>query len=253
MVAARLAPGRVLARAAAVLRLADAPRRPASASGSPPSARAAWPTCRSLVEESLSVSRHPARQDDGPRAPSSPTRFSARVGRAGRPRGPLAHGRPLADGVGADELRDHAGARLLVRRAEHRPRRRTRSRSARSSPSPRCRRACCSRSSRCCHVGVDIQTLAARCSTRIFEYLDLPVDIAERPDAGRARPRRARRGALRGRRLPLRRRTRAPTLERRRHRRPAGHARRARRRDRRGQDDARLPRRAAVRRRARAA
>ena len=59
---------------------------------------------------------------------------------------------------------------------------------------------------------------------RIFEYLDLPVDIAERADAGRARPgARARRGALRGRRLPLRARTRRATLQRHRPRRPAGH------------------------------
>ena len=53
-------------------------------------------------------------------------------------------------------------------------------------------------------VGIDIQTSLALFH-RIFEYLDLPVDIAEREDARELR-RRARRGALRGRLVRLRRR-----------------------------------------------
>ena len=55
-------------------------------------------------------------------------------------------------------------------------------------------------------VGIDIQTSLALFH-RIFEYLDLPVDIAERDDARELR-RRARRGALRGRLVRLRRRRR---------------------------------------------
>ena len=56
------------------------------------------------------------------------------------------------------------------------------------------------------NVGIDIQTSRALFD-RIFEYLDLPVEITERADARRARRRRiagARRGPLRGRPLPLR-------------------------------------------------
>ena len=41
----------------------------------------------------------------------------ARVGEPGRPRGPLADGRPLDDGRDPDLVRGHAGARLPVRRA----------------------------------------------------------------------------------------------------------------------------------------
>ena len=53
-------------------------------------------------------------------------------------------------------------------------------------------------------VGIDIQTSLALFH-RIFEYLDLPVDITEREDAHELE-RRARRGALRGRVVRLRRR-----------------------------------------------
>ena len=54
------------------------------------------------------------------------------------------------------------------------------------------------------NVGLDMQTSLALFH-RIFEYLDLPIDIAERARPGRARPRpRPRRGPLRGRRLRLR-------------------------------------------------
>ena len=59
---------------------------------------------------------------------------------------------------------------------------RTRSRSARSSRSRRCRHGCCSRSSQLLSVGLEVQTSLALFG-RIFEYLDLPVDIVERPDA----------------------------------------------------------------------
>ena len=59
---------------------------------------------------------HPARQDDGPqRRAGRPLR--GRVGEPRRPRGPLAHGRPLDDGLDPDDVRGHAGARLPVRRA----------------------------------------------------------------------------------------------------------------------------------------
>ena len=75
--------------------------------------------------------------------------------------------------VGPDELRHDAGARLLVRRA----RRRARSRSAPSSRSRRCRRGCCSRSSRCCRSASTCRPRGALFA-RIFEYLDLPVDVA---------------------------------------------------------------------------
>ena len=58
---------------------------------------------------------HPARQDHGPRArPGRP--LPRRVLQPGRPRGALAHGRPLGHGQHPGDLRDHAGARVLVRR-----------------------------------------------------------------------------------------------------------------------------------------
>ena len=91
--------------------------------------------------------------------------------------------------------------------------------------------------------GVDIQTSTALFD-RVFEYLDL----RGRHRARHARAgRRARRGALRRRLVPLRRRVDAA---RRRHHRRARHAHRAGRRDRRGQDLARLSRGAPVRPRA---
>ena len=52
----------------------------------------------------------------------------------------------------------------------------TRCRSAQWWPSPRCRRACCSRSVAAHAVALDLQTSSALFA-RIFEYLDLPVDI----------------------------------------------------------------------------
>ena len=95
-------------------------------------------------------------------------------------------------------------------------------------------------------VGLDVQTSLALFD-RIFEYLDQPIDIAEREGAlaiGRERRRRVRR-----RLVPLRRR--AVDAGGRLVHGPCRHDDRDRRRDRLGQDDARLPRRAPVRRRAR--
>ena len=64
----------------------------------------------------------------------------------------------------------------------------TRSRSAPSWPSPRCRRGCCFPIQSLLSVGLDVQTSLALFG-RIFEYLDLPVDIVERPErAARCRP-----------------------------------------------------------------
>ena len=59
--------------------------------------------------------RDPARQDDGPRRGAG-VALRARVREPGRPRGPLADGRPLDDGRDPDVVRGHAGARLPVRR-----------------------------------------------------------------------------------------------------------------------------------------
>ncbi len=60
--------------------------------------------------------RDPARQDDGPRQRAGGA-VRARVREPGQPRGQVADGRPLGHGLDPDELLDHAGARLLVRRA----------------------------------------------------------------------------------------------------------------------------------------
>ena len=74
-----------------------------------------------LVEESLSVSGILLGKTMG-RSSELVDRFTGESERAGRPRGARAHGRALADGLGADELRDHAGRRVLVRRLRHRQR-----------------------------------------------------------------------------------------------------------------------------------
>ena len=76
-------------------------------------------------------------------------------------------------------------------------------------------------------TGVQMQTSLALFQ-RIFEYLDLPVDITEPADAGPP-GQVARRGPLRGRRLLLRPRARAPTLARHRPDRPGGRQPRRRR------------------------
>ena len=93
-------------------------------------------------------------------------------------------------------------------------------------------------------VGLEVQTSLALFG-RIFEYLDLPVDIVERPDA-RALERRARRRA-RCEDVWFRYAPDAPwTLRGDRRGDPGGHAHRAGRRDGLGQDDARVSGRAAV-------
>ncbi len=110
------------------------------------------PTCRSLVEESLSVSGILLGKTMG-RAPELADRFTRESARARRPRGAPAHGRPLAHGQRPDGLRDHARARVLVRGPEHRLGRPRDLDRHRSSPSPRCRRGCSSRCSRCSRSG----------------------------------------------------------------------------------------------------
>ena len=94
-------------------------------------------------------------------------------------------------------------------------------------------------------VGLDVQTSLALFD-RIFEYLDQPVDIEEQPDALAVGARRRRR--LRRRLVPVRRRVdaRGRLVHR-----PGRDDDGARRRDGLGEDDARLPRGAALRRRPR--
>ena len=99
-VPARLAPRGGRARPAAVLRLAHPPRGRGAAAHH---GRAPGPAGRHVVAgRGVAVGlRDPARQDDGPLARAGRA-LRARVGSARRPRGPLAHGGALADGVGAD-------------------------------------------------------------------------------------------------------------------------------------------------------
>ncbi len=100
-------------------------------------------------------------------------------------------------------------------------------------------------------VGVEVQTSLALFG-RIFEYLDLPVDIVETPRRARASPTSA--GTSRWRRCGSATRPEAPwTLEEITAEIPAGTPHSARRRDGLGQDHARLSGRAAVRARSRAA
>ena len=124
----------------------------------------------SLVQESLSVSGHPARQVDGPqRRARRPLR--ARVREPRRARGPVAHGRALDDGDDPDLVRGHARARLPVRR----PRRRRRlDRHRRRLHHPADAHLLPIQS--LLSVGVDIQSSSALFE-RVFEYLDMPVDI----------------------------------------------------------------------------
>ena len=108
-VPARLAPGAGRARPPAVLRLADPPRRP----GAPPDHRRAPGPARRHLRADRGVALglgDPARQDL--RALRRARRaLRPRVGRARRPRGSLADGRSLADGVGSDRVRRDARAR----------------------------------------------------------------------------------------------------------------------------------------------
>ena len=165
--AARLAARAVLARADADLRAAGAAgRQPAAGDHRRPS-RARWPTSPRSCRSRCQRLGHPARQDDGPqRRARRPLR--ARVGQPRRPRGPLAHGRPLDDGLDPDHVRRHAGARLPVRRAL-RP----------SAVSIGTLVAFTTLQTRLFFpiqsllgVGVDIQTSTALFE-RVFEYLDL--------------------------------------------------------------------------------
>ena len=247
-VPARLAPGGVLARAAAVLRVADAPRRrgaPAHPVGAPEPPGGHVDARRGVA---VGVG-HPARQDDGPLARAGAA-LQRRVRRTRRPRGARAHGGALADGLGADELRDHAGARVLfagenIVAGGH-------------AISIGTVVAFTTLQTRLLFpiqsllsVGLEVQTSLALFG-RIFEYLDLPVDIVERPARGtleracaatcasadvwfRYAERRAVDAAGDRRRDPRR------------------HAHRAGRRDGLGQDHARLSRRAPVRARSAAA
>ena len=235
-------------RAAAVLRLAHPPGRRRSASGSRPQrqGRAGRHVARSC-EESLSASAASCSARRWAAATELAERFTRRV-RASSPTSRSARAWPAAGGwprcrcasrscprsstgspgsrsLGSRDLDRHAG-RLHAR----------------------CRRGCSSRSSRCCQRRRRHPDLAARCSTRIFEYLDLPVDIEERraPDRARATSAATSRSTsvTFGYDADA-----APTLRRRRPRGPGGHDDRDRGGDRLGQDDARLPRRAPLRRR----
>ena len=142
-----------------------------SGARSPTVKQGAMADISSLVQESLSVSGILLGKTMG-RGAELAERFERRVGEPGRPRGPLAHGRPLDDGLDPDLVRGHAGARLPVRR----PRARARSRSARSSRSPRCRRGCSSRSSRC-SASASTSRPRWRCSSASSSTSTSPVDI----------------------------------------------------------------------------
>jgi ATP-binding cassette subfamily B protein len=96
----------VLLDSAAVLRVADAPRRQ-RAPRDPVGAAGPLADMSTLVEESLSVSGILLGKTMG-RSHELVDALLLRVERTGRPRGARADGRALADGLGADELRDHA-------------------------------------------------------------------------------------------------------------------------------------------------
>ena len=231
---------------AAVLRLAHAARRRASASGSRPRASGRWPTSR---RSSRSRCRSPgscsARRWAA--AASSPTASSAsRRELADLEVRQRMAGRWVMASIQMT-LRDHARARLLVRRAE-------------------LRRQRLARHARRVHHAADAAVLPDRLAA---------LGADRRPDVARAlRPRvRVPRPAGRDRRAGARRRRcrrcrgdvafddvwfrydadGAWTLADVAFEVPAGHADGDRRRDGLGQDDARLPRRAALRRRARRA
>ena len=124
----------------------------------------------------------------------------------------------------------------------------TRSRSAPSSRSRSCRRGCCSRSSACSATGADVEASLALFD-RIFEYLDLPIDIVEAEHPVELRPDEVL-GEVRFEGVSFRYAADGDeTVDARGHRprRSGGDADGGRGGDGRGQDDARLPRRAAVR------
>ncbi len=197
----------------------------------------------SQVQESLSVSGIMLGKTMGR---TQRARRPLRVGVAEprRPRSAAAHGRPLGDGVDPDELLGHAGGRVLARR--HR---------FSHAVSIATIVAFTTLQTRLFFpvgsllgVSLDIQTSLALFD-RIFEYLDYPVDIAGEGRRGRRRAGRRRR--LRRRVVQLRR-ERLGARGRLVHRSRRDDDR-DRRRDRLGEDDARLPRRAAIRRRRRGA
>ena len=197
-VPARLAPGGLLADPAAVLRVADAARgrgAPAHPVGAPEPPGGHVDARRGVA---VGVG-HPARQDDGPLA-GARAALQRRVRRTRRPRGARAHGRPLADGHRADELRDHAGARVLVRRHELAGGHAISIGTVVAFTTLQTRLLFPIQS--LLSVGLEVQTSLALFG-RIFEYLDLPVDIVERPGA-RPLARRPRRRAPAGRVVPLR-------------------------------------------------
>ena len=202
----------------------------------------------SLVEESLCVSGILLGKTMG-RSPELAERFTRESAELADLEVRSRDGRPLADGDRADELRDHARARLLVRRPDDRP--------GGAAITIGTLVAFTTLQTRLFFpmqslltVGIDIQTSLALFD-RIFEYLDLPVDIAERDDARRARATCAARCASRTSSFgydddaP-------PTLDDVDLVVPPGTHDGDRGRDRLGQDDARLPRRAPVRRDGRA-
>ncbi|CAA9515750.1 MAG: Efflux ABC transporter, permease/ATP-binding protein, partial [uncultured Solirubrobacteraceae bacterium] len=242
-VRARLAPGAVLPRAAAVLHLADqAGRRGAQADHlRAPGPPGGHERARGGVPVGLG---DPARQDDGP-VRGAGRALHARVRRPGRPRGALPDGGPLADGFRADRVRRDARARLPVRRSHRRV--------GHGGGLPRHARGL--------HDAPDAAVLSRPVpAQRRHRHPDVaravPADLrVPGPRRGHrggpaprdARPRAgARRGRLRGRLIRLRR-GRGADDRRRDARRPGRHDAGHRGGDGLGQDDAGLPRRAAVR------
>ena len=200
----------------------------------------------SLVQESLSVSGILLGKTMG-RTVRARRPLRGRLAAARRPRGAPADGRALGDGLDPDELRGHARGGLLVRRA------RARARLARSSV-PMLVSFTTLQTRLFFPVGsllgvsLDVQTSLALFD-RIFEYLDAPVDIAEKPGARRARrgPATSSSTASGSATRPRRR----WTLEDVSFAVPAGTTTALVGETGSGQDDARLPRRAALRRRPR--
>ena len=237
--AARLAPRRVRPDPAAPVRLADEARRRPAQEGD---RRAAGVARRRLVDRAgvaLGLG-DPARQDDGPlRRPRRA--LLRRVAPPRRPRGAKPDDRPLDDGRDPDDVRGDAGARLLVRRLVA-VARATRDRD---------------RHARRLHDAPDAAVLPDRQPARrpargaelagaVRPHLRVPRP-ADRHRRGHADARAsARRRRLRPRLLPLRRRR--LDAEGRLVHRAGRHEDGARRRDRLGQDDVRLSRRAALRR-----
>ena len=135
----------------------------------------------SLVEESLSVSGILLGKTMG-RAPELAERFTRESAELAdlEVRSRMAGRWRMASGP--DGLRDHARARVLVRRLVDRPgRRRDLDRHAGRLHHAADAAVLPDRQS-LLSVGLDVQTSLALFD-RIFEYLDLPVDITEREDA----------------------------------------------------------------------